>query len=257
MGDKTAIEWTDKTWNPWRGCIKVSTGCKHCYMYRDQMRYGRNPKQVVRSKTTFRDPLKWDKPALVFTCSLSDFFIEDADNWRDEAWAIIRDTPQLTYQILTKRPENVRARLPRDWENGYPNVWLGVSAEDQRNADRRVPVLLSIPARVRFVSAEPLLAPIDFEPYFAWTDYDDYYGNTDYPGVDWVIVGGESGPHQRDPKSRRPMEMEWARAIRDQCVEFGVPFFFKQNWHVKPGRESFILEDNWMRTVWHQWPETS
>lgn len=117
MGKNSGIEWTDHTWNPWQGCLKVSPGCKQCYMYRDKKRYGQDPMVVVRSKPgTFRKPLQWKQPAKVFTCSWSDFFIEQADNWIDDAWNIIRQTPHLTYQILTKRPENIKDRLPEDWE---------------------------------------------------------------------------------------------------------------------------------------------
>src|SRR3990172_2238186 len=107
VGEKTAIAWTDKTWNPWMGCHKVSAGCKACYMYRDMPRYGKDPTVVQRSKTTFADPLKWPDPAKVFSCSWSDFWIEEADPWRTEAWSIIRRTPHLTYQILTKRPARI------------------------------------------------------------------------------------------------------------------------------------------------------
>src|SRR3990167_11527130 len=110
MSDKTHINWTEATWNPWHGCIKVSPGCKNCYMYREKNRYGQDPAVVVRSKpATFNAPLKWKEPARVFTCSWSDFFIKQADPWRDEAWDIIYQTPHLTYLILTKRPERIEA----------------------------------------------------------------------------------------------------------------------------------------------------
>jgi protein gp37 len=161
MGKNSGIEWTDHTWNPWYGCHKVSQGCKNCYMFREQKQYGRDPNVVTRSKTTFHNPLSWKEPALVFTCSWSDFFIEEADPWREEVWDIIRKTPQLTYQILTKRPENIMDRLPKDWGNGWPNVWIGVSAEDQKNANKRIRVLTQIPAKIRFISYEPALSLID------------------------------------------------------------------------------------------------
>src|SRR5688572_24986243 len=124
MSDQTAIEWTDKTWNPWHGCTAVSAGCDLCYMFREKRQYGQNPELVVRSKTKFRDPLRWHEPERVFTCSWSDFFHVAADPWRPDAWQIIRDTPHLTYQILTKRPGRIRRCLPDDWGAGYPNVWL-------------------------------------------------------------------------------------------------------------------------------------
>src|SRR5215472_9745754 len=128
MGGATGIEWTDATWNPWMGCRKVSPACAHCYMFSDQRRYGHDPGVIRRSKTTFDAPLRWPtEEKLVFTCSWSDWFIEDADEWRPEAWEVIRQTPHLTYQILTKRPELIADRLPADWGRGWPNVWLGVS----------------------------------------------------------------------------------------------------------------------------------
>ena len=113
MAEYSKIEWTDKTWNPWMGCEKVSPGCKYCYMYRLQPGLGKDPTKVKRSKTTFFDPLKWRKSAMVFTCSLSDFCTEQADGWRNEAWEIIRRIPHLAYQILTKRPKNIKDRLPQ------------------------------------------------------------------------------------------------------------------------------------------------
>lgn len=248
------IEWTNHTWNPWRGCRKISAGCKHCYMYRELHHYGHNPRQIVRSRTTFTDPLRWTDPAFVFTCSWSDFFIEDADAWRTDAWTIIRQTPHLVFQILTKRPENILRRLPRDWGQGWDNVWLGVSAENQHQADTRIPALLTVPARLRFVSAEPLLGPIIFKPYF-WSIESGEMGPYLSPGIDWIIVGGESGPHQGHPKYARPMEMAWARAIRDQCVRANVPFFFKQDWGVLPGERAYIVEEDGSQTIYRQMPD--
>lgn len=225
MGVTSKIEWTDATWNPWMGCHKVSQGCKNCYMYREQTQYGNDPSLIRRSKTTFTAPLKWSEPKRVFTCSWSDFFIEEADEWRGEAWDIIRQTPYHTYQILTKRPENIVARLPLDWNIGWPNVWLGVSAEDQDNADQRIPYLLRIPAAIRFVSCEPLLGPINLSKTLLSETSNDSF-NALFPRLtyqlDWVIVGGESGPKSR------AMHPDWARVIRDQCQDSLIPFFFKQ-----------------------------
>jgi len=216
MGETTGIQWTDHSWNPWQGCHKVSAGCKNCYMYREKKRYKQDPATVVQSSPgTFRGPLTWHEPALVFTCSWSDFFIEEADPWRPEAWAIIRQTPHLTYQILTKRPwaEYVKERLPRDWKDGYPNVWLGVTVEDAENA-WRVADLIRVPARLYFVSVEPMLGPV---PLGYLTG-----AYTQGRRVGWVIAGGESGP------GARPTELDWARDLRDQCQCAGVPFFLKQ-----------------------------
>ncbi|MGH2369611.1 MAG: DUF5131 family protein, partial [Chloroflexota bacterium] len=134
MGSTSSIEWTDATWNPWQGCTKVSPGCAHCYMYRDKARYGQDPTTVRRSTSaTFYRPLAWRAPQRVFTCSWSDFFHEDADAWRSEAWDVIRRTPHLTYQVLTKRPDRLPDCLPADWP--LPNVWLGTSVEYQRWVD--------------------------------------------------------------------------------------------------------------------------
>lgn len=221
MSETTGIEWTDATWNPWRGCTKVSPGCDQCYMFREQRRYGRDPEVVERSKTTFGDPLKWKEPRLVFTCSWSDWFHKDADAWRDEAWDIIRRTPHHTYQVLTKRPGRIARHLPADWGDGYPNVWLGVSVESYDYATR-IGVLRDIPARVRFVSAEPLLGPWSY----------------DLTGIHWLIVGGESGP------DCRPMDLGWARMLRDDCRDAGVAFFLKQlgGWPDKRGGAAAVLD---------------
>src|ERR1041385_3774374 len=133
------IEWTDATWNPWRGCAKVSPGCAHCYMFTEQRRYGRDPTVVVRAASqTFRAPLRWREPRLIFTCSWSDWFHEDADEWRPEAWAIVRACPNLIFQILTKRPERIHDHLPLDCRDGYPNVWLGVSVENRLHGLPRI-----------------------------------------------------------------------------------------------------------------------
>ena len=226
MGERTAIGWTDATWNPWYGCTKVSPGCAHCYMFRDQIRYGRDPNVVTRSKTKFAEPLKWTEPRRVFTCSWSDWFHEAADAWRDEAWDIIRRTPHLTYQILTKRPERIAAHLPSDWGDAWANVWLGTSIENQRWAVR-AGLLLEVPARMRFLSCEPLLGPLDLSdylpsPYGCGGEARNDNCEVCAPRLHWLIVGGESGP------DARPMQLDWARSLRDQCAEAGVAFFLKQ-----------------------------
>ncbi len=161
MGITRGISWTDATWNPWRGCKKVSAGCKNCYMFRDAERYGKDPNQIVRSRTTFEDPLKWPTGRKVFVCSWSDFCLREADPWRADAWEVMRRSPQHTFQICTKRPERLPACLPHDWGDGWPNVWLGVTAENQEMAVKRIPVLAQIPARVRWVSVEPMLEYFD------------------------------------------------------------------------------------------------
>lgn len=243
--NKTKISWTDSTWNPWMGCHKVSAGCKYCYMFREQKSYGNDPNVVRRSKTKFSEPLKWKDARRVFTCSWSDWFIEEADTWRNEAWDIIKRTPHLTYQILTKRPQNIAARLPQDWGDGYPNVWLGTSTENQDTADERIPMLLQVPAVVRFLSCEPLLGKIDLWQWLGGArEPIGSFWNGEGSGVAWVIVGGESGPNFR------PMNLDWARSIRDQCVKASVPFFFKQEAAYR--NETNPTLDG---VEWHQFPE--
>jgi protein gp37 len=237
MGERSTIEWTSATYNPWRGCDKVSPGCAHCYMFTEQRRYGRDPEAVVRcSNSTFYAPLRkraWRElppGALVFTCSWSDWFHEVADAWRDEAWDVIRQRPDLTWQILTKRPERILEHLPSDWGDGWPHVWMGVTIENRRFVGR-ADLLRAVPAAVRFISAEPLLGYLradallwnverqEYEP--RW--YDGYEGpDLDLTGIDWLIAGGESGPRCR------PMRLEWARDLRDACAADGTAFFLKQ-----------------------------
>lgn len=240
MSETTAIEWTEATWNPWMGCTKVSAGCDNCYMFSEQRRYGHDPEVVRRSKTKFSDPLKWKEPKIIFTCSWSDWFHKDADPWRDEAWDIIRRTPQHTYQILTKRPGRIFRHLPADWGNGYPNVWLGTSVESQDFVSRIGP-LVNAPARVRFLSCEPLLGPLSLR-WGLWQGPWDRTAIHDHLDalrmLDWVIVGGESGPNAR------PMAIEWARELQAQCAEAGVAFFLKQlgGFPDKRGHDKALLD---------------
>ncbi len=214
MGKVSAIEWTDSTWNPWRGCTKVSPGCKNCYAERIDVRFGKDFSVVRRSAgRTFLEPAYWRKPRMIFTCSMSDFFHEAADEWRDEAWDIIRRTPRHTYQILTKRPERIEEHLPDNWGDGWKNVWLGTSVESQAY-EYRIAQLVEIPAKLHFLSCEPLLGPLnlDFDPGCFW-----------FQEIRWIIVGGES-----DPTAPRPMNLDWVRSIRDFCQAWETPFFFKQ-----------------------------
>lgn len=259
MADNSQIQWTNATWNPWHGCHKVSDGCKFCYMFRDKERHGQAPNVVLRSKSTFNDPLKWREPKRVFTCSWSDFFIAEADEWRAEAWEIIKKTSHLTYQILTKRPENIVDRLPDDWGRGYENVWLGVSVENQNAAFERIPILLDLPAKIKFLSLEPLLEPIDLTPFiFDWRcascgEYgleDHVWLNDDETGeicphceetnsisdtqfgnegnyIDWAIIGGESG-NQTGKYRFRPCEIDWINNLVHQFKLAEIPVFVKQ-----------------------------
>jgi protein gp37 len=195
-------------------------------MFREQELYGLNPNMVVMGKTTFDLPLRWEKQAarevkkkLVFTCSWSDFFIEEADAVRGKAWEIMRSTPHLIYQVLTKRPERIVQCLPGDWGRGYSNVWLGVSVEDQKIADERIPELLCIPARVHFVSCEPLLEAVKLD--LSGSNYGRDFADWS-ESLDWVIVGGESG------EEARKMDMAWAYQIIKDCRDADIPVFVKQ-----------------------------
>ena len=220
MADKTGVSWTNKTWNPWQGCQKVSDGCANCYMFREKKRYGQDPGKIIRSsQQTFNRPLKWNEPEKVFTCSWSDFFIKEADPWRQEAWDIIRKTPHITYQILTKRPERVQNCLPDYWTE-LKNVWLGVTVEKQRHLERIIPIAQVRP-NVLFISVEPMLEAISIFYGVHGILYGDVI-NSAHRVIDWVICGGESGP------GYRKMELWWAENLKNQCELSKIPFFMKQ-----------------------------
>lgn len=210
MGLESKIEWTDATWNPWHGCKKVSPGCKYCYMFRDKERFKKEPTEVVRSSSNFNSPMKWKEGRRIFTCSWSDFFIEEADAWRDEAWEVIRQTPQHTYQILTKRPERIHENLPRYFE-ALDNVWIGVSVENQEQAYRLMH-LADLHCKT-FVSFEPLLGPIEWDWFMVQ--------------LDWVILGGESG-NEIGAYQYRNSKAEWFEPLIDKGSYFGIPVFVKQ-----------------------------
>lgn len=218
MGINSKIEWTNHTWNPWQGCTKVSEGCRYCYMYREQTRYKQDPSNVRKSAhQTFFSPLsqrRFRPGDRVFVCSWSDFFHEAADPWRNEAFSIMRLRPDLRFIIVTKRIERAKSVLPANWGDGWPNVALLVSAENQQRWDERIPHLLSTPAAIRGVSAEPLIGRIDGAPWLLWKGH-----------IDWLIVGGESGLAREEV---RKMDIGWVRDLRDQCAAGDVPFFFKQ-----------------------------
>ena len=223
MAEKSKIAWTDATWTPWSGCTPVSEGCANCYVYREKRQFGQDPAAVVRSSDkTFYAPLKWLEPRYIFACSWGDFFHPAADAWRPDAWDVVRRCPQHTWLLLTKRPELVAARLPDDWP--MPHVALGVTAENQRRFDERMPVLLEIPAAMWFVSIEPMLGPLNIAPWLTAPIYRGDEGTWGYerPWLNWVIAGGESGP------KARPTHPDWVRSVRDQAVAAGVPFNFKQ-----------------------------
>lgn len=213
---KTHIQWTDATVNFWTGCHKVSDGCKFCYMYRDKAKYGQEANVVKRtSDLTFKQALKWKEGKKIFTCSWSDFFIQDADMWRKDAWDIIRQTPQHQWQILTKRPERIKECLPDDWGNGWDNVWLGVSIENQKYMNR-INELASVPSKTRFISAEPLLGELDF------SGFDD-----SLKLFHWCIIGGESG-NDNGLWKFRPCKEEWIAKVINDLKGTDISVFVKQ-----------------------------
>lgn len=225
MGKQSGVQWCTASHGFWYGCRKVSEGCRHCYAERDMIRYGRDFNRVQRSKS-FDKPLTWKEPERIFVNPWSDFFLEDqqkpvhisVSDWRKEAWEVIGKTPQHTYLILTKRPERIKDCLPDDWGGGYSNVWLGVSVENQKMADWRIPLLLDIPAVVHFLSVEPMLGFIDLSEWIP----NGYKGDGQKSGIGWVICGGESGPNSR------PLERTQVSVLQDQCWVADIPFFFKQ-----------------------------
>ncbi|MCA9366705.1 phage Gp37/Gp68 family protein [Candidatus Kaiserbacteria bacterium] len=255
MAENSKIEWTDATWNPWQGCSKVSEACANCYMFRDMNLYGKDPSIVRRSAPrTFNLPLRKNRDGTlkipsgskVFTCSWSDWFHAAADPWRDEAWEVIRQRPDLIFQIVTKRTERIKECLPSGWGEGWPNVWLIATVENQKWADIRISQLLSVPAAVHGLSMEPLLGPVSLSkftgvelaspeereamreifphglPENSWNAQYSRWLEAENKRGKWVIAGGESGHHAR------PLHPDWARSLRDQCQAAGVPFFFKQ-----------------------------
>lgn len=243
---KTRIEWTDVTWSPVTGCAPISEGCENCYARRMAKRLrGRcgypadEPFKVTLHPERLDEPLKWKKPRRVFVCSMGDLFHEDVPRWmRFEVMDIILQAKQHTFLILTKRPANMKEffewyynKAGRTIET-IKNLWLGVTAENQARADERIPILLQIPAAVRFVSVEPMLGQVNIAGYLGFNgprrmgDGLTYYWTA--PKLDWVICGGETGP------GARPMHPDWARSIRDQCQESGTPFFFKSWGEWKP-----------------------
>lgn len=268
MGDKTGIQWTDATWNPIRGCSRVSEGCRNCYAETVANRFkgpgqpyegliakgGQWNGRITVVDSAMEQPLRWRKPRRIFVNSMSDLFHENVPyQVIDQVFAVMAMAlvNNHKFQILTKRPQrmleylndnNLHGRIidaAREMDNargtwiteGYlvayrklwplPNVWLGVSVEDQKTADERIPLLLQTPAAVRWISAEPLIGPIDFSGMWVPHENPAMHWNM-LEALDWVVVGGESGANAR------PMHLYWARTLRDQCQSAGTPFFFKQ-----------------------------
>ena len=234
---KTKIEWTEYSWNPVTGCTPISEGCQNCYARRMAKRLaGRcgypadDPFRVTLHPERLGEPLRWRKPSRVFVCSMGDLFHPDVQPiWLSMIFNVIRECPQHTFMVLTKRPEIALEHLGNAMLQPYfglPNLWIGVTAENQQRADERIPILLQTPAAVRFISIEPCLGPVDLSYYLPKNPKKNcpenilpYYNSH---GLNWVICGSETGP------LARPMKEEWVKNIKDQCVGADVPFFYKQ-----------------------------
>ncbi len=212
LATNSSIEWTESTWNPVTGCTKISAGCANCYAERMAKRLHamgqenyRNGFKVTCHRQVLSAPFKWKKPQVIFVNSMSDLFHEDVpEAFIHEIFYTMAETPWHTYQILTKRAERLAELAPK--LNWRPNIWMGVTVENADHADR-IDHLRSVPSAVRFLSLEPLLGPLP---------------DINLSSINWVIVGGESGP------GARPMDAQWVTEIRDQCLDAEVPFFFKQ-----------------------------
>lgn len=203
-------------WNPWHGCHKISAGCQNCYVFRMDARFERDASAITKTGD-FNLPLKKKRSGeyklqpgeTVYTCFTSDFFLEDADNWRVEAWQMMRLRNDLHFFIITKRIDRFNVYLPVDWNDGYDNVTICSTCENQDRAGYRLPILLSLPIKHKAIICEPLLGQIDLSPWLT-------------PSIEEVVVGGESG------SEARVCDYNWVLNIREQCVEKMIPFYFKQ-----------------------------
>jgi protein gp37 len=240
MSDRSPIEWTDATWNPVRGCTKISPGCAHCYAETFAERFRGVPGHAYERGFDLRlvpekleEPLQWRRSRMIFVNSMSDLFHKDIpDDYIAEVARVMATARWHVFQVLTKRADRLRdlliGRLAFAAE--LPNVWWGVSVEDRKHGLPRIECLRAAPAAVRFLSIEPLLETL---------------GVLDLTGVSWVIVGGESGPRCR------PMDEAWVRGIRDQCLAAGVPFFFKQWGGIRKKRAGRVLDGR----TWDELPD--
>ncbi len=237
MGKNSHIEWTHHTFNPWWGCAKVSPACQHCYAETLANRFGGaiwGPKAERRffGEAHWREPVRWNEEAKakrtryrVFCASMSDVFEDRPDlvEERTRLWRLVERTDHLDWLLLTKRPQNARRLAP--WNESWPkNIWLGASVENQEWADKRLPLLLAVPARIRFLSCEPLLGPLDLKAHVK------------RGGIHWIIAGGESGP------GARPMNPEWVRVLRDFCAKQSIAFHFKQWGRWAPANRSQLKQ---------------
>ena len=232
------------TWNGIHGCTKHSAGCKHCYMFRRDESVGKDP-TVVRKTNSFNLPVRrlragtykglYKIPAgsMVYTCFSSDFFHEDADEWRDDMWSMIRERSDCTFFMITKRPERIAEHLPSDWNGGWDHVTIAVTCENQSMANQRLPIYLTLPMRHYSVMVEPMLTRVDLRPFFRDYQVSDSQPGKQGPKIEAVSVGGESGP------DARPCCYSWVLDMHLQCVENGISF----SWHqtgarlIKNGKE--------------------
>jgi protein gp37 len=262
MGDKTAISWTDKTFNPWWGCTKISEACEHCYAEAWEKRcgfdvFGPDDPRRLFGDAHWAEPVKWNRAAekagrhfTVFCGSMCDLFEkleyapDDLNLARLRLWNLIEDTPNLIWLLLTKRPGNISALTPFRWEMNWPeNVWTGTTLELQKHESRLDP-LIQVPGR-HFVSIEPMLGPINL---FEWLGPYGPPGSLQQPPqLDWVICGGESGANAR------PMNPDWVRSLRDQCLVADIPFHFKQWGEWSGPQDSYMVRDALDEKVvhWH------
>jgi protein gp37 len=236
----TGIAWTNETWNPVTGCSHVSEGCRNCYAEALSLRYGwstkkwtaiNSPENVILHPERLEKPLHWKKPKMIFVNSMSDLFHDLVPGeFVERVFSIMGQADQHTYQVLTKRPRRMMEWCEAHYPQfDLPNIWLGTSVENQRAVDERLPYIKNTRAAIRFLSCEPLLEDIDLR----------LRENSLDPGIDWVICGGESGPNFR------PMDIAWARSLRDQCQDVGIPFFYKQGSARHPGQNNELDGRMW------------
>ena len=230
----------DLVWNPWHGCHKYSEGCQNCYAFFLDKRYGRDTNEVVKNKSNFNLPIKKDKNGNykmssgtnVRVCMASDFFIEEADGWRDDAWDIIRQRPDLMFSLLTKRADRIIDHLPSDWNDGWDNVTFAVSCENQKRLDERMPYLLAVPTNHRWISLKPFIGEVKLDEYIKDGK------------IEWVLAGGENY------LGNRPLKYEWVKSVYEACVKYDVKFTFGQtgNVFIKDGKE-LKIHDRTKQTI--------
>ena len=230
-------------WNPWHGCIKCSEGCQNCYMYDLDARRGKDGSEIYRTKAGFHYPLsktrngayKVQSGEMLRVCMTSDFFLEQADAWRDEAWEIIHRRPDVKFFLLTKRPQRVRDHLPRNWGEGWENVMLNVSCENQRRADERIPRLLELPFRHKGIMCAPLIGPVSIRDYLPCGQ------------LEQVLCDGENY------SGARPCHYEWVKQLHDECAAYNVTFVFCGTGRrfVKDGK-TYALEGSLQSTQAHK-----